>query len=231
LTNTSATEIDEYQSLINSPTADKPFNRNYTIDYLGNVIEGKRINHLNLPMERIKELIWPSSRMAPVWFGSDVGFYRDRQGFAWDSHSLLITFRALASISSSTKGDARLWPFGDEPRDGHHRRQSCQGCPDRLEDREFLGRRQWDEWLLRHEPRTSSTPSSIRRWCSKNTSAKRSLPPPRPIRFTFIPGTRWAPWRTEIPLIANPSATARVFLLAQQNEPFHPLLGVEEIGL
>ncbi|MBQ2070343.1 MAG: aminopeptidase, partial [Bacilli bacterium] len=45
-------EINLYQSLINSPTEDKPFNRNYTVDYLGNVIEGKPINHLNLPMER-----------------------------------------------------------------------------------------------------------------------------------------------------------------------------------
>jgi bleomycin hydrolase len=81
-------KIDDYQSIINSPTADKPFNRNYTIDYLGNVVEGKRINHLNLPMERIKELILAQLKDGePVWFGSDVGFYRDRNGFAWDSHA------------------------------------------------------------------------------------------------------------------------------------------------
>ena len=80
--------IDDYQSLINSPTADKPFLKNYTIDYLGNVVEGKIINHLNLPMERMKELILAQLRDGfPVWFGSDVGFYRDRQGFAWDSHA------------------------------------------------------------------------------------------------------------------------------------------------
>jgi bleomycin hydrolase len=80
--------IDEYQSIINSPTPDKPFNKNYTIDYLGNVIEGKKINHLNLPMSRIKELIVKQLEAGyPVWFGSDVGYFRDRGSYAWDSHA------------------------------------------------------------------------------------------------------------------------------------------------
>lgn len=80
--------ILQYQSIINSPTSDKPFNQNYTIDYLGNVLEGNPINHLNLPMERVKELIIKQlSDGNPVWFGSDVGFYRDRASFAWDSRA------------------------------------------------------------------------------------------------------------------------------------------------
>ena len=78
-------EIDEYQSLINSPTADKPFLRNFTIDYLGNVLEGKPINHLNLTMDEMKEAIIKQLTAGElVWFGSDVGFYRDRDSFAWD---------------------------------------------------------------------------------------------------------------------------------------------------
>ena len=78
-------EIEEYQSLINSPTSDKPFMRNYTIDYLGNVVEGKPINHLNLEMKELKAAILRQLLDGePVWFGSDVGFYRDRDSFAWD---------------------------------------------------------------------------------------------------------------------------------------------------
>lgn len=82
-------EIDDYQSIINSPTDDKPYFKNYTIDYLGNVVEGRPINHLNLPMKRIKELIIAQLRDGtPVWFGSDVSFYRDRSASAWDDKAL-----------------------------------------------------------------------------------------------------------------------------------------------
>lgn len=82
-------DLDLYQSLINSPTKDKPYNKNYTVDYLGNVIEGKRINHLNLPMNRLKEAIISQVKDGrPVWFGSDVGFYRDRDSFAWNDKAI-----------------------------------------------------------------------------------------------------------------------------------------------
>ncbi|MCR5079058.1 MAG: C1 family peptidase, partial [Bacilli bacterium] len=81
-------EINQYQSLINSPTSDKPFGRNYTVDYLGNVIEGKKINHLNLTMERMKEAIIAELKEGrPVWFGSDVGLYGGKDVFAWDDAS------------------------------------------------------------------------------------------------------------------------------------------------
>ena len=79
------TTIDEYVSLINSPTQDKPYMKSYTIDYLGNVIEGKPVTHLNLPMERIKELIINQIKGGDiVWFGSDVGAYGDRVNGVWD---------------------------------------------------------------------------------------------------------------------------------------------------
>lgn len=82
-------EIDCYQSLINSPTKEKPFYKNYTIEHLGNVYEGKKINHLNLPMERLKEVIIAQLKAGyPVWFGSDVSFYRERSHFAWDDKAL-----------------------------------------------------------------------------------------------------------------------------------------------
>lgn len=97
-------KIDEYQSLINSPTSDKPFLRNYTIDYLGNVIEGKPINHLNLPMERIKEIIIKQlSDNEVVWLGSDVSFYRDPNTPAWDDRAFdyLSTFGFDIKFSKS----------------------------------------------------------------------------------------------------------------------------------
>lgn len=80
--------IDEYVSIINSPTKDKPYYKAYTIEYLNNVIEGKPITHLNLPMDRVKELIIEQLKNGEiVWFGSDVSNYRDRELGIWDDLS------------------------------------------------------------------------------------------------------------------------------------------------
>lgn len=81
-------DIYNYQSIINSPTEDKPFGKTFTIDFLGNVIEGRKIHHLNLKMDRIKELIIKQlSEGNLVWFGSDVSFYQLRDFPAWDDNS------------------------------------------------------------------------------------------------------------------------------------------------
>ena len=77
--------IDEYVSLINSPTQDKPYYETYTIDYLGNVVGGKDILHLNLPIERFKELaLTQLTNKEVVWFGCDCGKYADRMLSIWD---------------------------------------------------------------------------------------------------------------------------------------------------
>jgi len=76
--------------------------KNFTIDYLGNVVEGKPINHLNLTMSRIKELIVKQLKAGyPVWFGSDVGFFRDRPSFYWDTN----TFDYLSSFGFDIRFD------------------------------------------------------------------------------------------------------------------------------
>ena len=81
-------DLNCYQSIINSPTRDKPFNELYTIKYLGNVIEGKKITHLNIPMDRFKELVLLQlTDKEPVWFGSDSSKYGDRESGLWDDLS------------------------------------------------------------------------------------------------------------------------------------------------
>ena len=79
--------LDDYVSLINAPTKSKPFNKTYTIKYLGNVVGGKDVTHLNLPMARLKELILAQLKEGEiVWFGSDVAFYGDRALGSWDDN-------------------------------------------------------------------------------------------------------------------------------------------------
>ena len=78
-------QLDDFVSLINAPTKSKPFGKTYTIEYLGNVVGGKIVTHLNVSMDRMKELILSQMRDDRiVWFGSDVGFYGDREEGVWD---------------------------------------------------------------------------------------------------------------------------------------------------
>ncbi|WP_155287086.1 C1 family peptidase [Lacticaseibacillus zhaodongensis] len=73
-------DLDAYQSLINSPTADKPYNHVYTVEMLGNVIGGREVRHLNLAIDDFKAAaIKQLEAGESVWFGSDVGKESDRQ--------------------------------------------------------------------------------------------------------------------------------------------------------
>ncbi len=75
---------NDFVSIINSPTGDKPFYRTIVIDWLGNVAEGRPVNYLNLPMDELKELIIAQLRDGrPVWFGSDVRKKGDRVKGFW----------------------------------------------------------------------------------------------------------------------------------------------------
>ncbi|MBR5420467.1 MAG: C1 family peptidase [Lachnospiraceae bacterium] len=65
-------KLSDYVSLIHAPTKDKPFNKMYTVKFLGNVAEGQPVRYLNLPMDKIKKAAIKQLKDGhPVWFGSD----------------------------------------------------------------------------------------------------------------------------------------------------------------
>ena len=71
--------LDDYVCLIDCPMSDKEYNETYTVDYLGNVIEGEIIRYLNLPVQRLKDAAIASiNGDNPVWFGCDVGKHFSR---------------------------------------------------------------------------------------------------------------------------------------------------------
>lgn len=73
-------DLDQYQSLINAPTADKPYKHLYTVEMLGNVIGGREVRHFNLDIDDFKQAaIKQLEAGESVWFGSDVGKESDRQ--------------------------------------------------------------------------------------------------------------------------------------------------------
>ncbi len=89
--------LDEFVSCINAPTKTKPFYKSYTVKYLGNVAGGKIVKHLNLPMERLKELILAQLKDNKiVWFGSDVSSYGDRLRGVWDDKEF--DFKSLLDL-------------------------------------------------------------------------------------------------------------------------------------
>jgi len=73
-------KLDDYVSIINAPTADKPYGRSYTVEMLGNVVGSKPVRYLNVEMGRLKELAIAQMQAGEtVWFGSDVGQSSNRK--------------------------------------------------------------------------------------------------------------------------------------------------------
>ncbi len=86
--------LDDYASLINAPTSDKPYGHSYTVKYLGNVREGNAVRYLNLPIEELKKAAIAQLKDGqPVWFGCDVGKHSDR-----DSGVMDLDIRSLETL-------------------------------------------------------------------------------------------------------------------------------------
>lgn len=101
-------DLDDYISIINAPTKDKPYNRLYTIDMLGTVVGGKEIRHLNLDMKTFKELtIKQLQDGESVWFGCDVGqsSTRDSGIMALDIYSVEETLDIDLTMSKAQRLD------------------------------------------------------------------------------------------------------------------------------
>ena len=84
-------ELSDYVSLINAPTADKPYHKTYTVKMLGNVKEGRPVKYLNLPVEDLKKAAIAQMQDGhPVWFGCDVGQSSLREGGVMDLNAIQV---------------------------------------------------------------------------------------------------------------------------------------------
>ncbi|WP_038022822.1 aminopeptidase C, partial [Tetragenococcus muriaticus] len=73
-------DLNNYVSVINAPTQDKPYNKSYTVEMLGNVVGGKQVRYLNVDMQTLKKLaIAQLEQGESVWFGCDVGQSSNKQ--------------------------------------------------------------------------------------------------------------------------------------------------------
>jgi len=72
--------LDEYVCLINCPMSDKEYNKVYTVEMLGNVVEGQSIRYLNVESNTMKQAAINSLKNGdPVWFGCDVSKHFHRE--------------------------------------------------------------------------------------------------------------------------------------------------------
>ncbi len=107
-------DLTEYVSLINAPTADKPFYRTFTVEYLGNVVGGQPIRYLNLPVSDLKDAAIAQMQAGePVWFGCDVGKRLDGDWGsmdmeAYDDVALLGSEEPLDKGGRLTYGDSLM---------------------------------------------------------------------------------------------------------------------------
>ncbi len=67
-------DLNDYVCLINAPTSDKPYNKLYTVKYLGNVVGGQIVRYLNVDIQTLKDATVNMIKDGQaVWFGCDVG--------------------------------------------------------------------------------------------------------------------------------------------------------------
>ncbi|RMF08315.1 MAG: aminopeptidase [Candidatus Neomarinimicrobiota bacterium] len=100
--------------LINAPMQDKPYQALFTVEYLGNVVEGRIVKYINLEVDRLKEYaIATLQDDQPVWFGCDVGkhFHRDLGVMDMDLYDYDLFYGVPIGMDKSTRleyGDSMM---------------------------------------------------------------------------------------------------------------------------
>ncbi|MEL3906485.1 MAG: C1 family peptidase [Treponema sp.] len=104
-------DLAEKISLINAPTADKPFGKAYTVKFLGTIKEAEPIHYINVPIAVLKTAAIESIKAGkPVWFGCDMAPYISRKEGIMDT-DLYSYDKTLGELPTFTKAD-RL-DYGD----------------------------------------------------------------------------------------------------------------------
>lgn len=100
--------LDDYVCLVHDPRPTSPTGRTFTVEYLGNVLEGGIVKYLNVGSDLMKELTRRSILNGePVWFGCDTGKMSRRDLGIWDKD--LYDYGALYDTAFPLDKAARLY--------------------------------------------------------------------------------------------------------------------------
>lgn len=99
--------LDDYVCLVNDPRATSPYDRTFTVEYLGNVVGGEIVKYLNVEIGLMKEIAMRTVMDGdPVWFGCDTGKMMRRDMGLWDAR--LYDFDTLYDTTFELDKAARL---------------------------------------------------------------------------------------------------------------------------
>ncbi len=101
------TPMEEYLCLVHDPRQSSPLGSTFTIQYLGNLVDGSPIKYLSVDIEAMKEI---TLRMLqdgkPVWMGCDTGKQMHRDKGLWDAQ--LFNYEGVYTSDFSLDKAARL---------------------------------------------------------------------------------------------------------------------------
>lgn len=99
--------IDDYVCLVNDPRASSPCGKTFTVQYLGNVVDGEIVTYLNIEIDLMKEIaIRTIENGEPVWFGCDVGQMMQGDLGLWDAN--LYEYDKLYNVDLNMSKEERL---------------------------------------------------------------------------------------------------------------------------
>lgn len=76
--------VEDKVVLVNDPRPENPYDKLYTVEYLGNMTGGRPVIYLNQPADKLKQITAESIKSnEAVWFGCDVG-----QHCSWKKHGI-----------------------------------------------------------------------------------------------------------------------------------------------
>jgi bleomycin hydrolase len=78
--------VSDYVCLVNDPRPTSPIGRTFTVEYLGNVVDGPPVTYLNVEVQQVKDIAAATLQGGePVWFGCDVGKMMSNDYAYWNA--------------------------------------------------------------------------------------------------------------------------------------------------
>jgi bleomycin hydrolase len=102
--------LEDYVCVVHDPRRTSPVGRTFTVEYLGNVVEGGLVTYLNVDIATMKDLARRALKAKePVWFGCDSSKMLHRDLSVWDARMFDPEALYGAELELESKEDRLLY--------------------------------------------------------------------------------------------------------------------------